>query len=104
MSENTDEMISVICHRAFSEGYQESVGYIKTEAKGFSPNTPVSEIMEWATGDQAGRDNPPIGENRRTALFRIELSVPNAPDPWEEMSKRISTQEKASHDPDEIPF
>ena len=56
-----------------------ALSMFKRKAKSFSPDTPVSDIMEWATGDKEGRDNPLFEYSFRRALFRIELSAPKPP-------------------------
>ena len=98
MTDENKEPISVICHRASCSGNHPSVGYVQTEAKSFERGTPISEIMDWATGDKETDPLKKMWNNRRNGLFRVELSIPPKPD--DEIKSILGKDD----DENEIPF
>jgi len=102
-----DSDVSVVCHRACFQGNDrgEGVGHIMVEAKSFPPDTPVSEILNWATGDNSEDDFERVLQLRRKGLFRVELSIPSAPDRFPLASDKFNLHgEIDSKDEGEWPF
>lgn len=75
---DTKASFTVIAHRVLSRGEQPAVGYSARETKAFDANTPIGDIMIWATGDGVDDDLSVLqGTDKRNGLHLVEIVVPD---------------------------
>ncbi|MBR9778437.1 MAG: hypothetical protein GYB52_06995 [Rhodospirillales bacterium] len=108
--DKSEQNVTVICHRVHSMGQEPCIGYTELDAHTFPNDTPIGEIVEWATGDNKLATSDDIrkmlvqlgGYTRRSGLFRIEIVIPPVPQP---QKTDLTEPDASGHRPDEnFPF